>query len=149
MNKRKLLIAFLVCLMAGLILWIRSASGDNENDEVKYQSWAHNERVRVTLRRWERRLPEALGRILSRTDLALEYEGIAAGQKEELLRSGYLVEISVTNDSRLSFKEVGGRLVKVRPKDANGTYFWVRTDCIGITCRTQDVPVFRQALNAY
>ena len=103
MSRRKRSIVFLVCLLACLVLWICHDSGENENDEVKYQNWAHNDGVRLRLKMWERQLPAPLAGILHWTGLAQKYERNAEAQEEALLRSGYLVRVSIamTNESKL------------------------------------------------
>ena len=151
MSKRKRSIVFLVCLLACFFLWICHDSGESESDEVKYQNWVRTGSVRWRLVTWERRLPAPLAGILRRTGLARKYENNAEAQEEALLRSGYLVRVSiaVTNESKLNMNQVSASLLKAIPKDAGGTYFWCDTNRIVITCRTQDVFLFKQALRDF
>ena len=151
MSKRKLSIVMLVCVLAGLTFWFSHGSREDESDEAKYQNWSRNQAVSWRLRAWERRLPKPLASLVRRTGLAKRYELKAEEQEETLFRSGYLVKVSIaaTNVNRTNMSVIGDRLWKALPKDACGTYFWLETNRIVITCRTQDVVICKQALRDF
>jgi len=151
MSKRKRSIVFVVCFLSCLILWIYHDSGESRSDEVKYQNWVRNGGARSRLKMWEIRLPAPLAGILQGTGLTQKYEKNAEVQEEALFRSGYLVRVSiaVANESKPNMDQVYDRLVKALPSDAGGTYFWIDTNRIVITCRTQDVFLCKQALRDY
>jgi hypothetical protein len=147
MSKRKLSIVIFVCVLAVLLVWLYSGSGEGVSDEAKYDNWKHNQNAALRLKTWERRLPARLASLFHRTGLSKKYETKADEQEEAMLRSGYLVRIPIllTNNVPTNVNLVCDRLQKALPQDADGTYFWFETNRIVITCRTQDVLLCERA----
>jgi hypothetical protein len=150
-RRRKVWIVVFVGLLVGVGVWFYFTPSDGGSDEARYQSRSRNQDVSLRLRAWERRWPKPLGSLLRRTGLTQRYEEKAEEQEEALLGSGYLVRVSIatTNFSLTNISLFGARLQKALPKDARGTYFWLETNRIVITCRTQDVQVCREALGEF
>ena len=65
MNKRRLSIAFVVCLISLIVMLICDDSNKSESDEVKYESWVHTSSVSLRLNKWYRQLPGPLAGIFA------------------------------------------------------------------------------------
>src|SRR4051794_2284661 len=145
MSNRKIQILVLMCLLAVVVVWAVRALTPDRTDEGKYREMfrtSHTFRHVLSVERsW-------LGRFLAPLHIYDFYTQRFNAERDALLSSGYLTNISIT------VSNANGRRVQVITQlDAatKGTDILIcqlswRTNSILVTCRPQDMVRLRHAV---
>lgn len=152
MRSRKFQLVFFGCLLVLFLVWILTPGRRGTGDERRFRQMLHAADWGWRLRSAEKRLPSPLARLLHVANLKNRCMLKAEAQQEALLASGYLTNASITitkmpstaTNEKSCIAEIQRRL------KAGGHIaflsFYVQTNDVMVTCRSQDLVVVRTAL---
>jgi hypothetical protein len=144
-NRKVQVFLLLACLIAGVILWAIYTFTQSRTDEAKYHA------MLLTSRSFGLAVSAEKGRFGNLvTPLHISDLGIARfdTQREALLSSGYLTNISITVSNAAGRR---GQLVKQLDAATKGTDILIcqlswQSNRVAVTCRPQDEIRLRRAL---
>ena len=152
MRKHKLQLVLFGCLLVILAVWILTPTAMGTVDEQRYRQMRRASNWSSHLHSARRHLPGFLVHLLDRANLEKHYADKARAQEQALLSTGYLTNASITitnlpvtaNNELSCLNELGRRL---RAGDhVEFVFFYFRTNQAVVTCRSQDLPSVRTAI---
>jgi len=139
MSRRMLKAAVIVFVGALVVLWAAYVVWHPKTDEQRWSELLHSARVAV------------LFRSLHLIPLEALYQRRVDATEKALLASGYLTEVSIpVQDSRTRVGQLLGTITNM-PSPHQATQWqldWSR-DVVRVTCRTQDVFLWRRSLTEH
>ena len=145
MSKRRLLVLLSVGVLFCALLWLYVTRPGGKTDDEKYRSMQRLHRLGIQAYSGEQ---SRLGALLRPYRLADRCDERFDAQRDELLASGYLTNISVELSNAAGRKAyVFAKLIGVeRGSDALICGLVFSSNGVVLTCRPQDAGRFRQTL---
>lgn len=148
MSKRKIQAAAVGSFLVLVAVWYFAATPTAKTDEARYRQLISTARAHGRALSIERRLPGNLVRFFHLDDLESKYRERYDAQKQALVSSGYLVEVSLVVTNRPVLQALN--LVQ-KAFQGTGAFYAIRgsawTNEIVVTCRPEDAPICRKAVN--
>jgi len=148
MSKRKTQAIAVASLLVLATVWYFTATSTAKTDEARYQQLIGTARLHGRALSIQRQLPSNLVRLFHLDDLEAKYRERYDAQKQALVSSGYLVEVSVVVTNRPVLQAFN--LVQ-KAFQGTGVFYAIRgsawTNEIVVTCRPEDTPICRKAVS--
>jgi hypothetical protein len=149
MSNRKIQIVVLVCLLLGVVSWMFYAFTPSKTDEARYLEMRHTSRsISLALSAENGRLGIIVRLFHMLLHIPDRYFKQFDAQREELLASGYLTNISITVSNATSRR---GQLTRQLTSVTEGWdilrwHLSWQSNGVAVTCRPQDEVRLRHAL---